>query len=78
MQHKPNLLDALMNVTSLITVDYENKSNWKLGKNKANTKPIKANFPDDQMNVSSVLTKYYENVPLRRRGQNKAKTNPIL
>jgi len=24
-------------------VDYENKSNWKLGENKANTKPIKAN-----------------------------------
>ncbi len=43
MQNKPNLLDALMNVTSFYTVDYENKSNWKLGENKANTKPIKAN-----------------------------------
>ncbi len=29
-----------MNATSLITVDYENKSNWKLGENKANTNPI--------------------------------------
>ena len=43
MQNKPNLLDAQMNVTSFYTVDYENKSNWKLGENKANTKPIKAN-----------------------------------
>jgi hypothetical protein len=29
-----------MNVTSLITVVYENKSNWKLGENKPNTNPI--------------------------------------
>jgi len=43
MQNKANLLDAQMNVTSFYTVDYENKSNWKLGENKANTKPIKAN-----------------------------------
>ena len=32
-----------MNVTSFYTKDYENESNWKLGENKANTKPIKAN-----------------------------------
>ncbi|MBA7679574.1 hypothetical protein ES703_87873 [subsurface metagenome] len=32
-----------MNVTSFYTVDYENKPNWKLGENKANTKPIKPN-----------------------------------
>ena len=43
MQNKPNLPDAQMNVSSFYTVDYENKSNWKLGENKANTKPIKAN-----------------------------------
>jgi len=43
MQNKPNLLDTQMNVSSFYTVDYENKSNWKLGENKANTKPIKAN-----------------------------------
>jgi len=41
--NKPNLLDAQMNVTSLITAYYENKSNWKLGENKPNTNPIKAN-----------------------------------
>ncbi len=33
-----------MNVTSLITVDYENKSNWTLGENKPNSNPIKANL----------------------------------
>jgi len=34
MQNKPNLPDALMNVTSFYTKDYENKSNWTLGENK--------------------------------------------
>ena len=44
MQNKPNLPDAQMNVTSFYTVDYENKSNWKLGENKANTKPIQSQY----------------------------------
>jgi len=43
MQNKPNLLNALMNVTSLITVVYENIANSKLGENKPNSKPIKPN-----------------------------------
>jgi len=82
MQNKPNLLYAQMNVRSLITVDYENKSNWKLGENKPNSKPIKANTKpiqtqnkpnslNAQMNVSSVIEKDYENKHFRRRGQNK-------
>jgi len=36
MQNKANFQKSQMNVTSLITVDYENKSNWTLGKNKPN------------------------------------------
>jgi len=40
MQNKPNLMGAQMNVKSFHTADYENKSNWTLGENKANTKPI--------------------------------------
>jgi len=43
MQNKPNLLNAQMNVRSLITVDYENIANCKLGENKPNSKPIKPN-----------------------------------
>jgi hypothetical protein len=44
MQNKPNLPKAQMNVTSLITVDYENKSNWTLGENKPNTNPIQTQY----------------------------------
>jgi hypothetical protein len=36
MQNKPNFLNAQMNVTSFVAKDYENKSNWRLGENKAN------------------------------------------
>jgi len=43
MQNKPNFPDAQMNLTSLITKSYENKTLGGCGKNKANTKPIKAN-----------------------------------
>jgi len=60
MQNKPNFLDALMNVTSFYTVDYENIANWKLGENKPNTNPIKAN----QSQLKPI------------KCQNKPKTNP--
>ena len=43
MQNKPNLPDAQMNLTSLITVDYENKPNWKLDENKPNQSQYKPN-----------------------------------
>jgi len=34
MQNKANFLDAQMNVSSILTTYYENKSNWTLGENK--------------------------------------------
>jgi len=34
MQNKPNLLDAQMDVSSVLTKDYENIANWTLGENK--------------------------------------------
>ena len=84
MQNKPNFQNAQMNVTSLITVDYENKSNWKLGKNKPNTNPIKPNFRKAKMFLNFYLTRDYENKSNWKLGENKpnskpikAKTNPI-
>jgi hypothetical protein len=44
MQNKANFRKSQMNVKPLIIMDYENISNWALGENKANSKPIKANF----------------------------------
>ena len=40
IQNKPNLLDAQMNVSSIITTNYENIRNWTLGQNKPNSNPI--------------------------------------
>jgi len=64
MQNKPNLLAPQMNVTSVLTKYYENKSNRKLGENKANTKPIKANtkpiqtqFPKSQNEIKLLFNK---------------------
>ncbi len=64
MQNKPNLPNALMNVTSFYTVDYENKRLADAAKTnpiqtqyKAKTNPI----PEKpKMNVTSILTKDYE------------------
>jgi hypothetical protein len=44
MQNKANFLDALMNGTSIMTVDYENNSNWTLGENKPNFETKKCCF----------------------------------
>ncbi len=43
LTNKANFKKNQVNVTSLITVAYENKSNWTLGENKPNSNPIKAN-----------------------------------
>ncbi len=79
MQNKPNLLDALMNVTSFYTVDYENDNTFRLPENKpnqtqykANTNPIQTQYPKSQkMNVTPILTKDYENETAFALRQNK-------
>ena len=43
-----------MNVTSFYTVDYENKSNWKLGENKANQSQYKANTNPIKPNTNPI------------------------
>ena len=58
MQNKPNFLDALMNVKSIHTVVYENKSNWTLGENKPNTNPIKPNQTQFKPNSKPKQTQY--------------------
>jgi len=63
MQNKPNLLNARMNVGSVITKDYENEPLCRRGENKANTKPIKANFRKAKMKLNFYSTKDYENKP---------------
>jgi len=73
MQNKPNLLDAKMNVSSILTTDYENKYNWTLGENKPNSNPNKPNLRKAKMNVNLLVTKDYR----KKMISQSEKTNPI-
>ena len=44
MQNKANFKKSQVDVTPIIIMDYEEKSNWTLGENKPNSNPIKANL----------------------------------
>jgi hypothetical protein len=49
-----------MNVNLYSTMDYENKSDWTLGKNKPNSNPNKANCRKGEIDAKCVFTKDYE------------------
>jgi len=48
-----------MNANAFSQKDYENISDWTLGQNKPNSKPIKPNFRKAKMNVNLTLIKDY-------------------
>jgi len=77
MQNKPNFRKAKMNVNSLITMNYENISDWTLGQNKPNSNPIKANSRKAKMNVNSLITKGYRKKDDFAVRKNKPNSNPI-
>ncbi len=66
-----------MNVTSAITMNYEQLTMNYANKNKPNSKPIKANPRKAKMNVSSLITKDYRKKDDFAVPKNKANTNPI-
>ena len=84
MQNEPNLQKSQMNVTSLITVAYENIANCKLCENEPNTNPIKPKTNPIlsavgglQMNITSFYTVDYKNIANCKLCENKANTKPI-
>jgi len=44
MQNKPNFRKSQMNVSNIITKDYENKTLGERGKNKPNSNPIQSQY----------------------------------
>ncbi len=62
-----------MNVNLYNTRDYENKSNWTLGQNKPNSKPISVK---PKMNANLYVIEDYENETAFRLEQNKPNSNP--
>ena len=44
LTNKANFRKSQMNVTDLLTMDYDKMDTWSSGKNKANSKPIQSQF----------------------------------
>jgi len=65
---KPNLPDAQMSVTSILTKDYEINDFFAVPENKANSKPISVKA---KMNANTFSQKDYENETTLRLKQNK-------
>ncbi len=61
MQNKPNFQKAQMNVSNIITRNYQIFLLLAGQKNKPNSNPIKPNFQKAKMNVNSLITKDYRN-----------------
>ncbi len=73
-----------MNVSIFTQMHYENLSDWTLGENKPNTKPIQTQSNPIlsavgglQMSVNSILTKDYERNDIFAVPENKPNSNPI-
>ena len=77
LTNKANFRKSQMNVSIFLQKAYENISDWTLGENKPNSKPIKANLQNAKMNVTAFLTKKYENKLNWALFENKPNTNPI-
>ncbi len=60
MQNKANFQKSQVDVNLYNTTDYENKSDWTLGKNEPKTNPIKANRRKGEIDAKCVFTKDYE------------------
>jgi len=58
MQNKANFRKSQMNANTLLTVDYENQTLSKRGKNKPNTNPIKAKTNPIKANKMPKQTQY--------------------
>jgi len=66
-----------MNVNTYNKTDYENKSNWTLGQNKPNSKPIKPNLRKSKMNVNLYVIEDYRKKDDFAVRKNKPNSNPI-
>jgi len=66
-----------MNVTKEMKKNYVKRTLGQRGKNKANSKPNKANLQKDKINVNFYSTKDYENIANSTLFENKPNTKPI-
>jgi hypothetical protein len=67
LQNKPNFADALMNVSSYKTMNYEQITMNNANKNKPNTNPIKPNIKPIKANK---MPKQTQSNPISKRSKN--------
>ena len=63
-----------MNVSAVLTKDYENETTLRLKKNKPKNKP---NLPEGKIDAKCVFTKDYERNDIFAVPENKPNSNPI-
>ena len=78
MQNKANFLESQMNVSAVLTKDYENKSNWTLGENKPNTNPIQSQFPKSQNECKLTYNKGLHKIGWFRSPKKQTQNKPNL
>jgi hypothetical protein len=61
MQNKANFQKVKLNVSPVITENYDEMDTWSSGKKQSQTNPNKAKFKKAKMNVTYYITKGYEN-----------------
>jgi hypothetical protein len=62
-QNKAKFRKSQMNISNLITKDYEHRTLGQRGKKQSQTNPNKAKFKKAEMNLTSIITVGYENKP---------------
>ncbi len=77
MQNKPNFKDAQMNVSNIITMNYQIFIPLAGQKNKPNSNPNKPNLRRARMNISSIITKDYRKKDDFAVRKNKPNSKPI-
>ena len=81
MQNEPKFRKSQMNVKSLVTMYYENTSDWTLGQNEPNSNPNKPNLRKAQnernLNCDKRLRQYLPLWSSGKQSQFKANSNPI-
>ena len=63
MQNKANFRKVKLNVTKVLTTDYDQLDTWSSGTKQSQTNPNKAKLKKAKMNVTSYITVDYENKP---------------
>ncbi len=63
LQNEPKLRKVKLNVTKVLTKDYDQMDTWSIRTKQSQTNPNKAKSKKAKMNVTSILTVDYENKP---------------